>query len=517
MEVHSYFELATTLVGWHIANGISEMLVISGLIFIPFGIAVVRNWTEPTRSQEARNAAPVSLRRMEQDIGLGAIVVIFFFLPAVPIDSSQIQFNNQHLDQTVSAGDPDVPYMRHSRSVREIRVPVLWWSVYKISSLFTHAVIQIIDQLHEPATLRPTLMRIARMTIDNEHLINEMRQFRRDCYDPSLAKYQNSDNHPVASHFLEDVDWLGSYIFLNTPGYYRKCEQINVCGTGYHASNTRNQWHAVANSSIFSPGKPYCDSWWSHSTLGLRSKLLRELESENPSLRNDIERIRNRYVRNNSPNSSLNPTQYEDRILRRLISQAPWIMVDRADRGDHISRISSNIFSIDGIQQVFGSLGALAASALFHIVMELIVIGLPMVQALMLMMLYISIPLITPYAVVNPSIIIRLTLILFSLQFVSALWAIAEFLDEKLLETMYPDAGILEFGGSGTTADLVLSLITLFSYISLPALWFMITASVSSFTLRSIASGWAQFSQHSDSAILSGTNSVTSFIRGSRN
>ena len=79
MNVNSYFELSTTLIGWYIANGISQTLVNSGLIFIPFGVALYRNSIEPIRSQEAKSATPVSLRRMEQDVLLATIVIVFFF------------------------------------------------------------------------------------------------------------------------------------------------------------------------------------------------------------------------------------------------------------------------------------------------------------------------------------------------------------------------------------------------------------------------------------------------------
>ena len=68
METGSYLELALTLYGWQVSNRIAELLVASGLIYIPLLWLVMRNWSQPIRSQEAKAAAPVSMRRMEQDM-----------------------------------------------------------------------------------------------------------------------------------------------------------------------------------------------------------------------------------------------------------------------------------------------------------------------------------------------------------------------------------------------------------------------------------------------------------------
>ena len=207
---------------------------------------------------------------------------------------------------------------------------------------------------------------------------------------------------------------------------------------------------------------------------------------------------------------------HEDRFLRRVINSAPRVMVDRADNGKTFDWFSMEIFSIDGLQQILGVLGALVASAIFHVMMELVVIGLPMAQALMLMLVYISIPLIVPYSITNPSIIVRTAVIIFSLKFLSALWAVAAFLDEKLIDTMYPDASAVEFGGTGTPEDVVLGLITLFSYLSLPFAWFLLMSSVSSSAVSSLVHGWGNINQSIQVATSAGLQSSQKFRIGTK-
>lgn len=501
MIVHSYLELTTTVIGWHIATQITKLLVASGLVYIPLGIVLVRNWVSPIRSQESKDSAPVSLRRMEQDTVLIILVFVFLFLPAVPVAPSNILYLDSNMENTVSAGDPNVPFMRDISPPDEIKVPVLWWFVHEISSFATRSVVKIIDGMSDPSVLRPTLMRLARLRITDNELINEIRTFRRDCYEPSLAKYQALENPPKTDDPLQDVDWIGSRLFIETPGFYSKCNDVSRCGTGYHAKDYKSNWASVDKTRSFGAGKPYCDIWWTHSKIGLRNKIFSALESEAPWLHEAIQDVRE----NGTNNENISVVDYEDHVIRRITTKAPWIMVERADRGKSISWFSKDIFSINGMQQIIASIGALIVSAISSVFMEFVVIGLPMGQAIFLMMFYLSIPLAIPFSVIYPQIIVRFIIIMFSLRFVTALWALAKFLDEKLLETMYPDSSLIEFGGSGTAADLVLNLITIFSYLTLPVLWFLVMSSLGSTSSQYLSSVWSQFNQRMESTTKTGT------------
>lgn len=510
MIVNSYLELTTTLIGWHVANGIAELMTQTGLIFLPLAAVLVRNWAGPMRSQEAKGAAAVSLRRMELDVALIIVIVLFFFLPAVPIQPGNIQYFDTEQDTKVTANNADVPLLKDVEYPNEIRVPLAWWLVHEISSFATKAIVGIIDSMGDPTTLRPILMRVADMKLLEPSLVKEIQNFRSDCYEPALAKFQGLDNTPQIPNQFHDVDWIGSRMFVQTPGFYKKCTNIESCGTGYHARKYQQSWAGINASQSFGSGRPFCDVWWTNPQIGLRTKILNSLSDEHPWLRDAIDKMRSNADEDDSANHGTSVVDYEDRILRRVTTTGPWAMVERADRGKNIKWFSKEIFSINGMQQILASIGTLIVSALSSILMEFIVIGLPMVQALVLMMFYIAVPLVAPFAVVAPSIILRLALILFSLRFVTALWALAKFLDEKLLETMYPNSLALEFGGSGTPADLVLNLITLFCYLILPVLWFMAMSTLGITSANYLANTWNQFSQRAESAMKSGLSTAVS-------
>ena len=516
MKVHSYFELATTLIGWHVANSIAEVLVKSGLVLLPLGILIWRNWSEPMRSQSMREAAAVSLRRMELDALIACVVIVLAFLPAVPVSRTDIRFEEPYNDTPTHAQAPNLPYGINSDSVLGIRIPVLWWLVYHASALFTDQVVSAIDKLDDPAILRASLLRIAQLTIDDEKLIAEIRRFRIDCFEPSLAKYQRAPNPPKVNNNFEAVDWLGSEIFLETEGYYRACSDVQRCGTGYGATLPVIGWPARPGQDAILH-QPQCDAWWNDEQLGLRARLVENLIEQGPWLQSFIDRMEKKMqdpqVRANNPYLVRHMV---DRILRRMLNQVPRNMVVRADREPGIFIFNPGAPSFDWVQQLIASFGALMLSALMHIMMELILIGLPMLQALMLMLLYMALPLAVPYAVLQPGIIVRAVVLLFSLRFLSALWAVAEFLDEKLLRTMYPDWLAFEFGGSGTVADVVLGLITLTAYLTLPVAWFLLMGAISSRTSMALAGSWGYLNSSLNQTASGSSSALRLPLRGRR-
>lgn len=506
MRVDSYFELATTLIGWHTAETIAEILTSSGLVYLPFGIALARNWSEPVRSQEAKYAAPVSLRRMEQDICIALIVIIFFFLPAVPVNAVDVEFAERGQSKTISAQDPASPYTQRLDKVFQVRVPLIWWLVHEVASYITGASIATLDILGHPSHLRAELLQIQKTKLTDEVVINEVRQFREDCYEPALAKFQQtvtpaqSDGTGMTS---DAVDWIGSRYFVQTPGYYKRCANVQQCGTGYKATQkaTKRIFDKSASEEL------YCDEWWAKPVVGLRARIITALETQGNEQRDNIERMRKLEQKKLKRNEPFDIIAYEDIYLRRALHGARWTMVNRADRAGQRHLLSiGNLMTLDGWQQIIATAGSLAISFILHAAMEFVLVGLPMLQALMLMLIYISIPLIVPYAMLQPAILVRLIFLIFTIRFVTVLWAIAEFLDEKLLEQMYPDANRFEFAGSGTGADAVLSLITLTAYLTLPMIWLFVMSAAGSTAASSMSAGLNQiFSGHVQAATSSST------------
>ena len=110
----------------------------------------------------------------------------------------------------------------------------------------------------------------------------------------------------------------------------------------------------------------------------------------------------------------------------------------------------------------------------------IITIGLPMVQAIVLACLYIALPIAVPFATLRPGLLVFFISALFSLKFLTALWALSKFIDERMIDYMYGDTGILVQWGFN---DMVLTIITSLSYVGLPIVWLWL---MSSFTGKGV-------------------------------
>ena len=103
-----------------------------------------------------------------------------------------------------------------------------------------------------------------------------------------------------------------------------------------------------------------------------------------------------------------------------------------------------------------------------------------MVQAIVLACLYIALPIAVPFATLRPGLLVFFISALFSLKFLTALWALSKFIDERMIGYMYDNTSNLVQLDSN---DTVLSIITTLSYVGLPIVWLWL---MSSFTGKGV-------------------------------
>ena len=109
--------------------------------------------------------------------------------------------------------------------------------------------------------------------------------------------------------------------------------------------------------------------------------------------------------------------------------------------------------------------------------------ALPMFQALALMCIYIAIPFAVPFAVLKPSLLLFFTSAIFSLKFMTGLWALVTLFDDKLIDYMYGERRDSHRGWEAQKI-MVLMIVTETSYVALPIVWVWL---VSSFTGSSVS------------------------------
>ena len=119
--------------------------------------------------------------------------------------------------------------------------------------------------------------------------------------------------------------------------------------------------------------------------------------------------------------------------------------------------------------------GVVTASALLSVAMTVMLQALPMIQALVLLGIYALLPLIIVLSRYSFEFLITGALAIFTVKFWSVLWYLALWVDQNLIQSMYPDVNmfLLSFTNPGEhdSKRLLLNMLTTVFYIGLPLLW----------------------------------------------
>ena len=455
METGSYLELALTLYGWQVSNRIAELLVASGLIYIPLLWLVMRNWTQPARSQEAKAAAPVSMRRMEQDMLIAFIAIILCFIPAVSVKTSDISHTSRITGKVISSNSPNAPYAS-GEIPEEIKVPVYWWLVYQLSTGFTNIFTASIHSFGKPSHIRDITLELDYMSLDDLTLRAELKRFDLDCHLPALRQLEQENPAAFAAHTTPSgppSQWRADDMFFETPGYY----DTRI------ATQPIPAWSANYDFTEGGKAGPHCDVWWKDPSNGLERRIYDYIVAKTDNPDHDFALV-----------TYFGPPTV-DKTVRRFLLKEPPPAKFRAD-------LTGEGAKGDWLGTTVGYVGGAVAYPMIKGAMYLVKTALPMFQALALMCIYIAIPFAVPFAVLKPSLLLFFTSAIFTLKFMTGLWALASLLDDKLIDYMYGEDAI--HTGVGSPEDMVLMIVTETSYVALPVVWIWL---VSSFTGSSVS------------------------------
>ena len=456
MQTGSYLELALTIYAWQVSNRLAEMIIASGLIYLPLLFIVWRNWSQTARSQEAKSAAPVSLRRMEQDVIVLFFTIIFAFLPAVSVTAGEIYYESPLTSEEITGSNPDIPYATaEDGSPDSIKIPILWWVVHQASAGFVQLFIAGVNSFGEPTHRRAISLVLDYAQLNDPQLQAELQFFDRDCYLQSLAKLESGPS----LQGRRPPEWRGDDFWFDTPGFYDH----------YTATTKIGSW-AAKYDWVSITGKPGCNEWWRGADLGLESRLYSYIERTTSigSSKTDMDGVGNPL--------QIDPKE-KSRAVRAFLKKSPPDILGTMTGGDSAPGNKGNPIAPSSW---LGKAGILIGYALAKTATFIITIGLPMVQAIVLACVYIALPIAVPFATLRPGLLVFFISALFSLKFLTALWALSKFIDERMIDYMYGDTGILVQWGFN---DMVLTIITSLSYVGLPIVWLWL---MSSFTGKGV-------------------------------
>lgn len=164
---------------------------------------------------------------------------------------------------------------------------------------------------------------------------------------------------------------------------------------------------------------------------------------------------------------------YKEAVIRRLVSPDN-LTVSQGGRayagyGGNADFTLDN--SVNRLASLGGTaLGSLAAYPAFDAMRQ----ALPMVQAVLLMAVYIMVPLILAFAAYEYKTVITVTFVVFALNFLTFWWELARWLDSWLLEALYSSDSHSRWNVAGfqnSADDLIMNLVMGCMFIVLPIVW----------------------------------------------
>ncbi len=196
MTLDSYLELFTTLFGWAFYGVLWDVLVGTGIVYLPFLGILIDNWREPAQGGEFGTVTSLSLRRMEIDLFIALLVVVLAGQPAAltPLNAGMLSYtppptliDPAPATATIAAPQSTYGTTGFTGSPSTVNIPIWWYTVLAMTSGFNHAAIEGIPSANDMRTFEQQA-RLA--TIVDPRLRKEVSEFFSQCYIPARSKFQ---------------------------------------------------------------------------------------------------------------------------------------------------------------------------------------------------------------------------------------------------------------------------------------------------------------------------------------
>ena len=483
MTVDSYLELFTTLYGWLFYNIIWDVMVTSGVALLPFMGIVIDNVLDAYKSNDHEEAAGVALKGIEVEVIIAFIVITLAGNPFFTFEATAITYTPPTIlgagspHGTISAADntestfATISFAGHPSSVD---VPPWWYGVIQLSSGINRAIIEGI-----PAMLdyRSYMTEINTMTIEDTELREEVNDFYRDCYLKARSRYyeenptSSSIDSLLSTYGEDDPDWIGSHVYLSTPGFYDSFRAEVLVSPFLYDSLRDVEWDIGVGDVPPTYGRPYCDQWW-NGVIGLPEGGLKE------QLVSEVSYYDTLMTTFESGISSVE--QRQDIMIKKLLSMDYNLAVytprgyDMAYQNRTIGTPSDK--KVEGFaKSLTTAAGATMMGAVFGMFLDIFLRSATMVQSLFLMGIVTLLPIAMILSRYRLSILMAGAMAWFSVKFWSVLWFIVFWVDQNLIIALFPEPGALTLStlSGGYNNRVILNVVTGLMYLMLPVLFTM--------------------------------------------
>lgn len=480
MTVQSYLELFTTMYGWGFASIFRDILVGTGLIYLPFIFLILGTWIEAHRQASVEGAdAGWMIRTMEVELGIALFVLAMCFTTVAPLNLSQVSLNytddptSVTPSTTVTSATAGSYTSAFSGAPATVEIPPWWYFVMGVSSGVVEAAKAGIG--NDMAGFRQMEEWARSASINEPKLRANVQRFNAECFMPARSKYYSATTSPSAAgaaalstHGSTDVEWIGSHFFLAEPGYYDTLAATS--GVEGFALSTSADADVLGTTVQPDNGRPFCSDWWA----SLKSDILSGfLTSNGGSAFSTSITTALAAIYPGTPTATI-----EDNVIRLAIDKQRPTLVDTTGMvGDSRGNLDKLIQAPLDVLGIGGTaVKAVEARASLFPMIQFV----SMAQPLILMTIYMFLPLIVVIGRYSLQVMFVGGLAIFTVKMWPLMWFIARVMDDHLLKAMYPDAatvfGQLFDGWQSGGADGVIKRVTLNTvlvslYLGIPLVW----------------------------------------------
>lgn len=453
-----YLEYYLTLVGWVISNGIWNVLVTSGIFALPFIAIIIQEWLKAREEgADEGNKGALSAARVENRMWVAIVVILFAGIPFIDINIASIKYDDSRSKQCqVLVAQPEQTNWSNSFTSlnnQTAKVPIWWFFMHALSRGVTSTAVSSIPC---GVDLRQMRIDIDNTRINDPLLAQEIADFTHDCYGPARAKLFMS-RPTLDKKLMHDVTWIGSHYFLNTAGYYDSYRS-HTPRIAWPYNNNRDAGLALTNNG---GGYPNCQQWWADHQIGLRARLVEQIE---PDL---ISRFA-RWL------GFLSQDEVTDEIVRAIASPRQQNMNQGNVYTDYGGRIGNTV--TNKISGAVGEVGLAANSISYFPSMDILRQALPLALSFLKMALIICIPVILLAGAYDLKTVVTVSFVQFALFFVDFWFQLARWIDSTILNALYswnsPHSNWNPFLGiDNAMGDLLLNFVMAMMFLVLPSFW----------------------------------------------
>lgn len=453
-----YLEYYLTLVGWIISNGIWNLLVSSGVFALPFIAIILQEWLKAKgEGADEGNKGALSAIRIENRVWVAIVVILFAGLPFIDINLASIKYDESRSRQCqVQVVKPDETNWQTSFTTlnhQSAKVPLWWFLMHSVSRGITGTAVASIPC---GTDLRQMRMDIDATRIHDPVLAQEIADFTHDCYGPARARLFMT-RPTLTEKQMNDVTWIGSSYFLENSGYYDRYRS-STPRAAWPYQTSRDAGLAQVNNG---GGYPTCQSWWSDSHIGLKARIIAQVE---PSLLSQF----GRWLHLKSQE------EVNNEIIRAIASPRQQTMNQGHVYTDYGGQIDMTL--PNATARTVGQVG-LTTGALAHFpAMDVMRQALPMVLSFLKMALVICIPLVLVVGAYDLKTVVTVSCVEFALFFIDFWFQLARWIDSTILNALYSwdsphSNGNIFLGLDNAFGDMLLNFVMAMMFVVLPMFW----------------------------------------------